>query len=147
MSFRGKLATTLLKTVQQVINKDIDIKRIQNRYHADKGRILRLYLTDIKQHANFKIENGKVSMIHCDNPNAEIQLNLDCLINLIDGKIKVKEQDGTVYMDDYTPFDAWRRGELMIRAEESESWLSDLTLLNSEIYREAFPSIRAKLGK
>lgn len=147
MSIRGKLAATLLRAIQKVLNKDVDIPDIQKRYSATKGRILRLHITDVDMFANFKIDSGRVDMVTCEHPNATAYFSLDTLLHLINGKIAIKEQDGYVHDESYTPFDAWRRGELVIVSENpNEGWLSDLTLFGREIYEEAFPQIREKLG-
>lgn len=147
MSIRGRLATTLLRAIQKILNKNVDVGDIQERYNATKGRVLEIYIDDLDIRANFKIENGKVELIHCDNPNATVQMPLDTMLFLIKGSMDVKEQDGTLIAQSYTPFDAWRRGELIIQADNpDEGWLSDLTLFGKEIYQEAFPIIRTKLG-
>lgn len=147
MSIRAKLATTLLRAIQKVLNKDVDVADIQQRYSATKGRILRLHITDLNMFANFKIDNGRVDMVTSDHPNATAYFSFDTLLHLINGEITIKEQDGYVHNESYTPFDAWRRGELVIVSENpNEGWLSDLTLFGKEIYQEAFPAIREKLG-
>ena len=130
-----------------MLNKDVDVADIQKRYSATKGRILRLHITDINMFANFKIDNGRVDMVTCDHPNATAYFSLDTLFHLIRGEVTIKEQDGYMRNESYTPFDAWRRGELVIVSENpNEGWLSDLTLFGREIYEEAFPQIREKLG-
>jgi hypothetical protein len=147
MSIRGRLATTLLRAIQKILNRNVNVGDIQGRYNATKGRVLRIYIEDTDTYANFKIENGQVELIHCDNPNATVRMSLDTMLFLIKGSMDVKEQDGAVVNQTYTPFDAWRRGELIIQADNpNEGWLSDLTLFGKEIYQEAFPIIRTKLG-
>jgi len=147
MSIRARLATTLLRAIQKILNKNVDVGDIQERYNATKGRVLEIYIDDLDIRANFKIENGKVELIHCDNPNATVQMPLDTMLFLIKGSIDIKQQDGTVRMDSYTPFDAWRRGELVIQTDNpNECWLSDLTLFGREIYEQAFPIIKSKIG-
>lgn len=146
MSVRGKLAATLLRAIQKVLNKDVDVPGIQKRFKATKGRILRLHITDINMFANFKIENGRVDMVTCDHPNATAYFSLDSLLHLINGEITIKEQDGYVHNESYTPFDAWRRGELVIVSENpNEGWLSDLSLFGKEVYAEAFPALKKKM--
>lgn len=147
MSVRGKLAATLLRAIQKVLNKDVDIKGIETKYNATKGRVMRIHITDAALFANFKIENGKVEMVSTDHPNATVAMGLDTLLYLIDGKMKIREQDGFEHFEPYTPFDAWRRAELVVQTDNpNEGWLSDLTLFGKEIYEEAFPAIRNQVG-
>ena len=147
MSARGRITAALLRAIQKVMNKDVGVGNLQDKYNATKGRILRLYISDVDTYANFKIENGVVNIVHCDEPNATVSISLNTLLLLIKGTMTVKEQDGTPVTQTYTPFDAWRRGELVIQtANPNESWLSDLTLFGKEVYAEAFPALRSKLG-
>jgi hypothetical protein len=115
---------------------------MQTQYNATKERVLGIELTDIKLRKNFKIANGRIRLVR-DPPAAVLQLSLDTLLNIIDGKIRVKQQDGAFEVESYTPFDAWRRGELVIVTENpDEGWLSDLTLFSNEIWQRAFPVLK-----
>jgi len=147
MSAKGKLVVSLLRALQKILNKDVKVGDLQSKYNATKGRILRLYISDMDAYANFKIEDGKVDLVHCDEPNATVSISLNTLLLLIKGSMTVEEQDGTPVTHTYTPFDAWRRGELVIETSgPNETWLSDLTLFGKEVYAEAFPALRSKLG-
>ena len=132
--------------MQKIVNRDVNVSGMQTEYRADRGRVLRLHVTDLDLFADFRLGSGRVEIVNADHPNAVVRIDLDGLLNLIEGRIKVSQQDGSIRMDEYTPFDAWRRGELMIEASESECWLSDLTLLSGDIYAKAFPVLRRQLG-
>ncbi|MBA7494542.1 hypothetical protein ES702_05118 [subsurface metagenome] len=146
MSFRSKLVNSIFLAVQRVLNRKGNIGRLQSNYHANKGRILRIYITDVDKYASFKIENGKIRMVSGVEASATVSLDVATLLDLLKGQIKIPAQDGSFSWEEYTPFDAWRRGELSIKSDHNEAWLSDLSLFGRELYAEAFPVIREEFG-
>lgn len=142
MSVRERLANWLLNGVHQAANTGLDIQGMQSRYNATKERVLGIELTDLKLIKHFKIAKGRIELVRAP-PAAMLRLTLDTLLNIINGEIGVRQQDGNFELESYTPFDAWRRGELVIVTENpDEGWLSDLTLFSSEIWQKAFPILK-----
>ncbi|MBA7494533.1 hypothetical protein ES702_05109 [subsurface metagenome] len=146
MSLRSKLVNSIFLAVQRVLNLKGNIGGLQSRYHATKGRILRIYITDVDKYASFKIEKGKIRMVSGVEASATVSFDVATLLDLLKGKIKIPAQDGSHYWEQYTPFDAWRRGELSVKSDNDECWLSDLSLFGRELYAEAFPVIREEFG-
>jgi len=106
-----KLTVEVLKRA----NVEIPIKELQKKY-GDKGKIATIYVTDINLPMSFRIKNGKVVYVKdVQNPDITIMLNSNTFISLIIGKTKVfNPVTGETEMVDYTPMDAYLRGDVKI---------------------------------
>ena len=78
-------AVKLTKFLYNYFNSKIDLKALQNTYKADKGRITRLDLVDIKVSIYFRIRDGKLELLkNIKNPDNVISCPSDLYFSMFE---------------------------------------------------------------
>lgn len=81
ISFAGKLT----KFFYNYFNSKLDLKKLQETYKADRGRITRLDLTDINVSIHFRLKDGKFEILkNVDKPDNTISAPSDMYFSLFE---------------------------------------------------------------
>ena len=122
----------IMKLVVELIrraNTELDIKGLQEKYDATKGKTILIYIEDEDLPFAFRVEGGKLYYIK--NPESvdyKVIMNSDTFISLLAGKIKRRDpKTGEIYWEDYSIGRAWLNGDIAI-VSENEGSTNDMIL-------------------
>lgn len=108
---RVNFAIKLTKLLYNYINKKVDLKALQDKFHADKGKITRLELSDIDIAIHFTIRNGKLEILReVKNPDNIVQMPSDLYFDIFELNYDdlIKEA-----------INRWRYGDLILIGESA----------------------------
>ena len=129
ISFAGKLS----KFFYNYFNSKLDLKKLQETYKADKGRITRLDLTDISVSIHFRLRDGKFEILkNVDKPDNIISAPSDMYFSLF-------EKEHEVVINEMMT--RWRFGEISFYGETA---MADFKLFIKAIkdLKDSLPKIK-----
>lgn len=112
-----------LKGFVHLIGKK-NIKQEKERYGLEfEGNTIALHFTDRNKTVYLKMTDDGLkfdirSFINKD-PDVTVSMTTDTYMNIIDGRIKLQNGDGSTYFEDYTTWDAVRFGDIQVSGERS----------------------------
>ncbi|MDP2217189.1 MAG: hypothetical protein Q8J68_07890 [Methanolobus sp.] len=127
ISFAGKLT----KFFYNYFNSKLDLKKLQETYKADKGRITRLDLTDINVSIHFRLKNGKFEILkNVNKPDNIILAPSDMYFSLFE-----KEHDAIIQ----EMMTRWRFGEI--------SFFGETAMADFKLFIKAIKDLKDSLPK
>lgn len=108
---RISFAVKLTKLLHSYINKKVNIKALQEKFHANKGKITRLELSDINIALHFAIRNGKLELLKgVKHPDNIVQMPSDLYFDIFELSYDdlIKEA-----------INRWRYGDLVLIGEDA----------------------------
>lgn len=108
---RVSFTVKLTKLLHSYINKKVNIKALQEKFHADKGKVTRLELSDIDVALHFSIRNGKLELLKgVKNPDNIVQMPSDLYFDIFELSYDdlIKEA-----------INRWRYGDLVLIGEDA----------------------------
>lgn len=122
-------AVKLTKFLYNYFNSKIDLKALQNTYKADKGRITRLDLVDIKISIYFRIRDGKLELLkNIKNPDNIISCPSDLYFSMFEN-----DYDSLIT----ETMTRWRFGEL--------SFTGQSAMVDFKLFIKAIKDLKATL--
>jgi hypothetical protein len=132
-----------------------DIAALQEKYKADKRKVVKILLTDKSRSIAFQVADGAISYelkhAHLMAPDLTLFMTTDTLLNLLAGRIKVRDhRTGKDVYQPYTYADAVRWDDVQF---EGEGATNDNRLAMevfgdtlSEMQEELYPEIQRELS-
>ena len=140
------IVNQIVNKVISLINKDVDIEGFQEKFNANRGKVIQGRLVDIDRTFHLQVTDGKIRRLK--NPEkVDGFFETDCvtLISLFKGKIKVVNPSTMEEKSvEYTPLDAVRYGDIRLGGDASSN---DLLLFATAVYKEAYPQVRSALNE
>ncbi|RLE41817.1 hypothetical protein DRJ16_05670 [Candidatus Woesearchaeota archaeon] len=120
-----KLVVELIKRA----NTELDIKGLQEKYDATKGKTILIYIEDENLPFAFRVEEGRLYYIkNPERVDYKVIMNSDTFISLLAGKVKRRDpKTGEIYWENYSIGKAWLNGDIVIVCE-NEGSTNDMVL-------------------
>lgn len=134
ISFAGKLT----KFFYNYFNSKLNLKKLQETYKADRGRITRLDLTDINISIHFRLKDGKFEILkNVDKPDNTISAPSDMYFSLFE-----KEHEEIIK----EMMSRWRFGEISFYGETA---MADFKLFIKAIkdLKDSLPKIKQEAAQ
>lgn len=108
---RMEFAVKLTKFIYNYFNSKVDLKSLQDKFHADRGKITRIDLKDINLSISFRICDGKLELLkNVKNPDNVISTSSDLYFSIFE-----KDYDSLIK----EMINRWRYGELTMTGESA----------------------------
>ncbi|MCK5612427.1 hypothetical protein KAR91_61715 [Candidatus Pacearchaeota archaeon] len=145
-ALKARVMNKIMNSVLKIMNKDIDIGELQDKYKATRGKIIEGRFTDIDRKFYLQVMDGSVKRLK--NPeriDGWFEADTSTMINIFRGKIKMMNPaTGEERFEPYDPIAAVRYGDIRVHGEASSA---DLLLFANHIYTDVYPQMRKSLNK
>lgn len=138
VSIAKRVAMKLMNFTLNAVNRHVDVRALQKKYHAPGGKVMVLDLADIPLQVPIVIQDGAVRFADPKvPPNAVVRMRLRTFLAISKGRDALGRP-----LDFRT---AWAHGLVEMEGASGMRWLSDAVLFN-DLYALVQPRIAPYLA-
>lgn len=144
-SLKVRVLGKVVNRVISIVNRDIDIAELQDKYKATQGKIIEGRLTDVNRKFYLQVMDGAIRRLKDpDRIDGWFEADTSTMINIFRGKIKMMNPaTGEERFEPYDPIAAVRYGDIRVHGEATSA---DLILFANHIYGDVYPQMRKSLN-